>query len=139
MCSWLSGLQVGSKNRSKIDPKMESKMECILASIFERFWWILAAKLGSGTRKAHARHTPGTRQAHPRHTQGTRKAHARHTPGTRQGVQVGSKNRPTIDLKMNPKIQCILSSNFERFWWILAAKLGSSWRQVDLKSRWQWF
>ena len=25
---------------------MESKMECILASIFKRFWWILGAKLG---------------------------------------------------------------------------------------------
>ena len=25
---------------------MESKMECILASIFERFCWILGAKLG---------------------------------------------------------------------------------------------
>ena len=37
---------IGSKNRSKIDRKMESKMECILASIFERFCWILGAKLG---------------------------------------------------------------------------------------------
>ena len=45
--SWLSGVEVGSKNRTKIDPKMESKMECILASIFERFWWILGGKLGS--------------------------------------------------------------------------------------------
>ena len=33
----VSGVEVGSKNRSKIDAKMESKMECILASIFERF------------------------------------------------------------------------------------------------------
>ena len=40
-----SGVQVGSKNRSKIDQKMESKMECLLASIFHRFWWILEAKL----------------------------------------------------------------------------------------------
>ena len=31
------GVQIGSKNRSKIDQKMESKMDCILASIFERF------------------------------------------------------------------------------------------------------
>ena len=44
--SWFSGVEVGSKNRSKIDRKMESKMECILASIFERFCWILGAKLG---------------------------------------------------------------------------------------------
>ena len=44
--SWLSGVEGGSKNRPKIDPKMESKMECILASIFERFCWILGAKLG---------------------------------------------------------------------------------------------
>ena len=35
------------KNLSKIDQKMESKMDCILASIFERFWWILGGKLGS--------------------------------------------------------------------------------------------
>ena len=32
------GVQVGSKNRLKIDPKVESKMGCILASIFKRFW-----------------------------------------------------------------------------------------------------
>ena len=42
----VSGVEVGSKNRSKIDAKMESKMECILASIFERFWWNFGAKLG---------------------------------------------------------------------------------------------
>ena len=44
--SWLSGVEVGSKNQSKIDLKMESKMECILASIFERCCWIFGAKLG---------------------------------------------------------------------------------------------
>ena len=44
--SWLSGVEVGSKHRPKIDPKIESKMECILASIFKRFWWIMRAKLG---------------------------------------------------------------------------------------------
>ena len=44
--SWLSGVEVGSKNRPKIDPKMESKMECILASIFKRFWSIFGTKLG---------------------------------------------------------------------------------------------
>ena len=47
MFSWLSGLQVGSKNRSKIDQKRSSTWEGILASIFERFWWILGGKLGS--------------------------------------------------------------------------------------------
>ena len=35
--SWFSGVEVGSKNRPKIDPKMESKMECILVSIFNHF------------------------------------------------------------------------------------------------------
>ena len=44
--SWLSGVEVGSKNRPKIDPKMESKLECILASIFKRFWSIFGTKLG---------------------------------------------------------------------------------------------
>ena len=41
-----SEVQVGSKNRSKIDEKMRSTWEGILASIFDRFWWILGAKLG---------------------------------------------------------------------------------------------
>ena len=41
------GVQVGSKNRSKIDQKRSSTWEGILASIFERFWWILGGKLGS--------------------------------------------------------------------------------------------
>ena len=40
------GVQVGSKNRSKIDRNLEFKMECILASIFESFCWIWGAKLG---------------------------------------------------------------------------------------------
>ena len=33
----VSGVEVGSKHRSNIDANMESKMECILASIFDRF------------------------------------------------------------------------------------------------------
>ena len=40
------GCQVGKQHRPKIDPKMESKMECISASIFERFCWILGPNLG---------------------------------------------------------------------------------------------
>ena len=43
---WIKGVQVESQNRPEIDQKMESKMECILASIFERFWWILGPKMG---------------------------------------------------------------------------------------------
>ena len=41
------GVQVGNKNRLKIDQKRSSTWEGILASIFERFCWILGAKLGS--------------------------------------------------------------------------------------------
>ena len=37
------GVEVGSKNRSKIDQKTESKMDGILASIFLGFWSILGA------------------------------------------------------------------------------------------------
>ena len=44
--NWVQGIQVGSKNQPKIDPNMESKMECILASIFDAFQWILGGKLG---------------------------------------------------------------------------------------------
>ena len=40
------GVQVGSKNRLKIDQKMKSTWEGILASIFDGFWWILGSKLG---------------------------------------------------------------------------------------------
>ena len=39
------GVQVESKNRLKIDQKMKSTWEGILASIFHRFWWILETKL----------------------------------------------------------------------------------------------
>ena len=41
------GVQVGRQNRSKIDPKRRSTWEGILASFFDRFWWILGSKLGS--------------------------------------------------------------------------------------------
>ena len=41
------GVQVGSKNRSKIDQKGRSTWEGILASIFGGFWWIFGGKLGS--------------------------------------------------------------------------------------------
>ena len=40
------GVEVGSKDRLKINLKMKSTWEGILASIFDRFWWILGAKLG---------------------------------------------------------------------------------------------
>ena len=43
---WTKSVQVDSQIQRKINQKMQSKMECILASIFERFWWILGAKLG---------------------------------------------------------------------------------------------
>ena len=39
--NWVQGIQVGSENQPKIDPNMEPKMECILASIFDTFQWIL--------------------------------------------------------------------------------------------------
>ena len=44
--NWVQGVQDGSKNQAKIDPNMESKMGCILASIFYAFQWILGGKLG---------------------------------------------------------------------------------------------
>ena len=53
------------------------------------------------------------------------------------GVEVGSKNRSKIYQKRSSTWEGILASIFERFWWILGAKLGPSWRQVGLKNRWQ--
>ena len=43
--SWVSGVEVGSQHRSKIDQKMKSRWEGVLASIFGGFWWALGAKL----------------------------------------------------------------------------------------------
>ena len=43
----VQGIEVGGKKRWKIDQKMKSRWEGILASIFLRFWWILGPKLGS--------------------------------------------------------------------------------------------
>ena len=40
------GVEKSIKNLSKIDQKMKSTWDGILASIFHRFWWILGAKLG---------------------------------------------------------------------------------------------
>ena len=42
----VEGVEVGSKNRSKIDKKMESTWEDILGSVFSGIWWIFGAKLG---------------------------------------------------------------------------------------------
>ena len=42
----INGVQVGSKNRSKIDQNLKSKMGCLLASIFDAFWSFFGGKLG---------------------------------------------------------------------------------------------
>ena len=39
----------GGLNRSQLDPKIRLAFEGILAWIFDRFWWILGAKLGGKT------------------------------------------------------------------------------------------
>ena len=46
------GVEVGRENRSKINEKTQSKMECLWVAFFLRFWWILNAKLAS---KIHPR------------------------------------------------------------------------------------
>ena len=46
MPNWVRRVQVGSKKRSKIDQNLKSKMDCLLASIFGGFWWVLGGKLG---------------------------------------------------------------------------------------------
>ena len=43
------GVEVGSKNRSKIDQNLKSNIKCLLASIFHGFWWVLGSKLGGET------------------------------------------------------------------------------------------
>ena len=48
-------VQVGIKIRAKIDQKMRSRWEGLLASIFNGFWWILGAKLGPSRRQVGLR------------------------------------------------------------------------------------
>ena len=40
------GVEVGTRNQSKIDQNLKPKMGCLLASIFDGFWWIWEGKLG---------------------------------------------------------------------------------------------
>ena len=42
----VQGVQVGSKNRAKIDQNLKSKMGCLLASIFYAFWSFFGGNLG---------------------------------------------------------------------------------------------
>ena len=46
MILWVRGSQVGNQNRSKFDQNLKSKMECLLALIFNGFRWVLGANLG---------------------------------------------------------------------------------------------
>ena len=43
--NWVRGIQDGSKNQPKTDQKMRSTWKSILASIWDRFWWVFGAKL----------------------------------------------------------------------------------------------
>ena len=47
MIFWIRGSQVGSQNVSNIDRNKKSEMECLLASMFYRFWCVRGAKLGT--------------------------------------------------------------------------------------------
>ena len=49
-------------------------------------------------------------------------------------VQVGSKHRPNIDLKTEPKMGCILASVFDRFLLIWGAMLGGKIEQKSIKN-----
>ena len=44
MILWLRGLRVGSQNRSQINPNLKSKMECLLASMFDGFWLVFGSE-----------------------------------------------------------------------------------------------
>ena len=111
------GVQVGSKNRLKIDQKMKSTWEGILESFFNAFWWIFGSKLG--------------RKMEPRSIQKGiekrffEKSCSRCSGGSIfeiLGVEVGSKNRLNINQKMKSTWEGILASIFHRFWWILGGK-----------------
>ena len=40
------GVEVSAKNPSKINQNLKLKMDRLLASIFDGFWWVLGSKLG---------------------------------------------------------------------------------------------
>ena len=44
--NWVRRVHVESKNRSKIDQNLKSKIGCLLASIFDAFWSFFGGKLG---------------------------------------------------------------------------------------------
>ena len=49
------GVEVCTRNRSKIDQNLKPKTGCFLASIFDGFWWILEGKLGGKTEPRSAK------------------------------------------------------------------------------------
>ena len=53
----VQGIEVGSKNQSKIDEKMKSRWEGVLGSVFHRFWWVWKAKLAGQTEPGEGQNT----------------------------------------------------------------------------------
>ena len=49
MIFYVFGVEVSTKNPSKINQKLKLKMDRLLASIFGGFWWIFGSKLGGKT------------------------------------------------------------------------------------------
>ena len=52
------GVEVGTLNLSKIDQNLKPKMGCLLASIFDGFWWIFGGKLGLNRAKIDPKSIP---------------------------------------------------------------------------------
>ena len=107
MIFWFSGVQVGSKNRSKINQNMKPTWEGLLVSILSGFWWVMEAKLGrkmepkviqKGIEKmmANKRHLGGVLEAswRSRRTRNHRDAgaaHREHLPGCPWGRPISKE------------------------------------------------
>ena len=110
-----------SRNREKIEAKIDQNFDGSWGRIFEGFWWIWEAKLEPSWHPNRAQNPCEHRNAI------LRKSCSHSCGGVNfldSGVQVGSKNRSKIDQKLRSTWEGILASIFHRFWWILGGKLG---------------
>ena len=117
-----------SQNREKIEAKIDQNLDGSWGRIFERVWWIWEGKMDPSWDQNRTKNPCEHRNAI------LRKSCSHCSGGANfldSEVQVGSKNRSKIDHKMRSTWEGILASIFDRFWWILGAKLGS---KIDQKS-----
>ena len=114
---------------NKIDAKIDQKFDASWDRFSEGFWWIWGGKMEPSW---HQKRSKIDANCEKRFFE---KPCSRCSGGSIfeiLGVEVGSKNRFNIDLKMKSTWEGILALIFHRFWWILGGKLGG---QIEPRSR----